>query len=117
MSGVFKSDSGPLSDGYLSRLLARDDFWAFAATVDGRIAGGLTAHTLPLTRAELFEIFIYDIAVRPEYQRRGIGRQLVAVLREQAAIATGNWNPACRRTSGQRSSRIACEHAVRREVS
>jgi aminoglycoside 3-N-acetyltransferase I len=85
MVEVFESDSMPVSDGYLTRLLARDDFWALAATVDGQIAGGLTAHTLPLTRAEVSEIFIYDIAVRPEYQRSGIGRQLVAVLREQAA--------------------------------
>jgi hypothetical protein len=27
--------------------------------------GGLTAHTLPLTRAEASEIFIYGIAVVP----------------------------------------------------
>jgi len=31
------------------------------------------------------EIFIYDIAVRPDRQRRGIGRSLVAHLREAAA--------------------------------
>jgi aminoglycoside 3-N-acetyltransferase I len=85
MANVFEAPCEPLSDGYLARILSREDFWAFAATVDGRIVGGLTAHTLPLTRAEILEIFIYDIAVNPEYQRRGIGRQLVAALREQAA--------------------------------
>jgi hypothetical protein len=34
------------SDGYLTRLLSRDDFWALAATIDGRTVGGLTR---PLT--------------------------------------------------------------------
>ena len=76
-----------LSDVYLSRLLAREDFWAFAASVDRQTVGGLTAHTLQLTRAEASEIFIYDIAVTPQYQRQGIGRQLVAALRTQAEAA------------------------------
>lgn len=80
-------DTEPLGDAYLTRLMVRDDFWAMAAFQDGRLVGGLTAHTLPLTRAETQELFLYDIAVRPECQRQGIGRQLVAALRAQAAAA------------------------------
>ncbi len=87
MAGVFETENEPLSDGYLARLLGRDDFWALAASVDGRIVGGLTAHTLPLTRAEVSEIFIYDLAVLKDYQRQGIGRALVATLRSLAAAA------------------------------
>lgn len=49
--------------------------------------GGLTAHTLPLTRGEISEIFICDLAVVAEHQRQGIGRQLVATLRSLAAAA------------------------------
>jgi aminoglycoside 3-N-acetyltransferase I len=49
------------------------------------IIGGVTAHTLPMTRAESSEIFIYDIAVRDDYQRRGVGRHLMTTLREGAA--------------------------------
>ena len=96
MADVFETDSQPLSGDYLARLLARGDFWAFAAFVDGRIAGGLTAHTLPLTRIEESEVFIYDIAVMPQYQRRGLGRQLVTALRTQAAANGINvvWVPA-----------------------
>jgi aminoglycoside 3-N-acetyltransferase I len=84
MAAVFEIDSEPLSDDYLARILVREEFWALAASVDGRIVGGLTAHTLPLTRAEVSEVFIYDIAVISDYQRQGIGRQLVATLRAEA---------------------------------
>lgn len=96
MAGVFETESRPLSDGYLSRLLVREDFWALAASVDGRIVGGLTAYTLLLTRIEESEVFLYDIAVLPEYQRQGIGRQLVTALRAQASAcgATVVWVPA-----------------------
>jgi aminoglycoside 3-N-acetyltransferase I len=38
-----------------------------------------------MTRAEYSEIFIYDIAVRSEHQRMGIGRRLMEELRAQAA--------------------------------
>jgi aminoglycoside 3-N-acetyltransferase I len=85
IADVFEMDAETLSDGYLRRLLQRDDFWALAAVQEGRLVGGLTAYTLPLTRAEVREVFLYDIAVRPEFHRQGIGRKLVAALRAQAA--------------------------------
>ena len=87
MAEVFETESRALSDEYVSRLLERPDFWALAASVDGTLAGGLTAFTLPLTRREGAEVLLYDIAVRPEYQRQGVGRQLVAVLRTTATAA------------------------------
>jgi aminoglycoside 3-N-acetyltransferase I len=85
MAEVFEEDSEELSDGYIDRLLGREDFWAIAAFADNDIVGGLTAHTLPMTRAQASEIFIYDIAVRSAHQRKGIGRRLIAELRAQAA--------------------------------
>jgi aminoglycoside 3-N-acetyltransferase I len=87
LAGVFETEAEPLGEEYLESLLRKEAFWAFAATMDGRIAGGLTAHTLPMTRTESAEIFIYDIAVVPEHQRKGIGRRLVAALRAAAAAA------------------------------
>jgi aminoglycoside 3-N-acetyltransferase I len=87
MARVFATDADVLSDSYLTRLLDRDDFWALAALVDGQVVGGLTAHTLPLTRAEVSEVFIYDIAVVPDWHRQGVGRQLMSTLRSQAAGA------------------------------
>jgi aminoglycoside 3-N-acetyltransferase I len=87
MARVFATGAEILSDNYLTRLLDRDDFWALAASVDGQLVGGLTAHTLPLTRVELSEIFIYDIAVVPDWQRQGVGRLLMSTLRSEAAGA------------------------------
>ncbi len=85
MAAVFEVPNQPLSASYVERLLARRDFWALAAIRDGELLGGLTAHTLPMTRSESSELFIYDIAVRPDVQRQGIGRALVSVLRQQGA--------------------------------
>ena len=55
-----------------------------AATCDGNVVGGLTAHTLPMTAFEGAEVFLYDIAVDADYRRRGFGRRLVAALRSEA---------------------------------
>lgn len=82
MAAVFGEESAPLSDAYVERLLARRDFWAIAAFDGVEVVGGLTAHTLPMTREEGSEIFLYDIAVREDRQRQGIGSHLVAALRE-----------------------------------
>jgi aminoglycoside 3-N-acetyltransferase I len=93
MAEVFEEECEVLSDAYIDRLLAREDFWAIAA-FDGdrddlgdRIVGGITAHTLPMTRTEISEVFIYDVAVRRDHQRKGVGRHLVGELRELAAAA------------------------------
>lgn len=85
MAKVFEEGSEQLSDAYVDQLLGREEFWAIAAFVDNEIVGGITAHTLPMTRAQASEIFIYDIAVRSEHQRTGIGRRLMAELQTQAA--------------------------------
>lgn len=83
---VFEEEPAPLSDGYLEHLLQRDEFWAVAAFVGDELVGGITAHLLPMTRAEASELFIYDLAVRADWQRHGIGRYLVTAVREQAAV-------------------------------
>ena len=87
MTEVFGEECAQLSDNYLDHLLSRVDFWAIAALVGDEIIGGITGHTLPMTRSESSEVFIYDIAVQAAYQRQGVGRQLVSALRESAAIA------------------------------
>ena len=85
MAEVCGENGGALGDLYLDGLLNRHDFWAMAAFIGDEIVGGVTAHTLPMTRAESSEILIYDIAVRRDQQRQGIGRQLMRGLAEAAA--------------------------------
>jgi aminoglycoside 3-N-acetyltransferase I len=85
MADVFEQDHTALSAPYLDRLLATSEFWALAALRDAELLGGLTAHTLPMTRAEACELFIYDVAVRADVQRQGVGRALVTAVRQQAA--------------------------------
>jgi aminoglycoside 3-N-acetyltransferase I len=87
MAEVFEEEGEPLGDGYLDRLLAREEFWALAALDGDQIVGGLTAHVLPMTSAETAELFIYDVAVRRDRQRSGVGRRLIGDLRERAAAA------------------------------
>ncbi|HEY8091216.1 MAG TPA: GNAT family N-acetyltransferase [Polyangiaceae bacterium] len=87
MAEVFEEEHEALSDAYVARLLASDAMWVLAATSGEDVVGGLTAHTLPMTRSESREIFIYDLAVRPEHQRRGVGRLLVTHLRKLSGEA------------------------------
>ncbi len=90
MAEVFGEDSespksnGPLDDAYVRGLLGRGEFWALVALDEDVVVGGITAHALPMTRSQDTELFIYDLAVRTDRQRRGIGRRLVTELLDQA---------------------------------
>lgn len=84
MSAVFETES-TLDDAWVKQLLARREFFAVAA-LDGEVVlGGVTAHVLPMTRSASSELFVYDLAVKPEHQRRGIGR---ALMKEVRALAS-----------------------------
>ncbi len=87
MAAVFEEEDRPLGAAYLARLLVREETWILVATLGDAVIGGLTAHTLPMTRSETREIFIYDIAVRAEHQRRGVGRLLMSQLTRLAGDA------------------------------
>ncbi len=87
MTTVFAEGGDALSAPYVDALLARPDFWALVALDGADPVGGITAHVLPMTRNEAHELFIYDLAVHPTHQRRGIGRRLVETLCRDAAAA------------------------------
>jgi aminoglycoside 3-N-acetyltransferase I len=84
MVGVFDEEAADLGAAYVAGLLARRDFWAMVALDEREVVGGLTAHALPMTRSPEAELFIYDLAVRTDRQRQGIGRALVRATLDRA---------------------------------
>lgn len=78
---VFEMENFTLpSDSYLQTLLQREGLLFFVATLEGNVVGGLTAHVLPSVYFESSEVYIYDLGVKTSYQRKGIGRKLMASL-------------------------------------
>jgi len=75
-----ESDVG--NDANSLRLLGSNNFIAIAAISENEVAAGLTAYELPMYYSEYSEIFLYDLAVKPEYQRIGIGKRLLQSLKE-----------------------------------
>src|ERR1700677_812649 len=84
MASVFDEGAPDLGATYVETLLARTDFWAMVALDGEEVVAGLTAHALPMTRSPEAEFFIYDLAVRSDRQRRGIGRALVVATLDRA---------------------------------
>ncbi len=71
-----------VDEAYLTGLLEKPSFVVFAAIIDSQIVGGLTGYELPMYYTEGSEMFIYDIAIKPAFQRKGLGKQLLAILKE-----------------------------------
>lgn len=80
----------PPSRDYLRRLLADDKFIALVARVGTQTAGALAAYELVKFEAERSEIYIYDLAVREEYRRRGVATSLIEALKP-IARERGAW--------------------------
>ena len=80
---VFEEDENVIgTEKNLLKLLGNSYFVAMVAFYENEIAGGLTAYELPMYYSDHSEIFLYDLAVRAEYQRMGIGKRLIHALKE-----------------------------------
>lgn len=79
---VFEEHPTIGSEANSLRLLSNSRFIAMVALADNEVAGGLTAYELPKYYSNSSEIFLYDLAVKPKYQRMGIGKSLLQNLRE-----------------------------------
>lgn len=79
---VFEEEPKIRNEAHLLKLLGSDDFIAIVAVSGNEVLGGLTAYELPMVYSESPEIFLYDLAVKPEYQRMGIGKRLIQSLKE-----------------------------------
>jgi len=65
---------------HLQNLLAQKSFLVFAALQDDKVIGGITAYSMTQYYSACDAVFIYDVAVAKNMQRRGIGKKLIAEL-------------------------------------
>lgn len=65
------------SEAHLRKLLNKDSFFAVIAKIEEKIIAGLTVYVLDQYYSERPLAYIYDLAVLEEYQRKGIGKQLI----------------------------------------
>jgi len=79
---VFEEEPKIGSEANSLRLLDNERFIAIVALAENEIAGGLTAYELPMYYSDSSEIFLYDLAVKAEYQRMGVGKGLLQSLKE-----------------------------------
>ena len=79
---VFEDDQPQTSGSRLPALLQKSDFIAYTVLFEQEVIGGLTAYQLTNYYSGTPEIFIYDIAVSPNFQRKGIGKMLLHQIME-----------------------------------
>ncbi|MBL7997818.1 MAG: GNAT family N-acetyltransferase [Candidatus Kapabacteria bacterium] len=83
---VFEWEDFTMPSGdYLLAQLRQQHFHVLVAELDGNVTGALTAFTLQMYSSQQPTVYIYDLGVMPDYQRRGIGRALMVELRRYAA--------------------------------
>ena len=68
------------NQGHLEKLLENDSFFVFVALIDGKVIGGLTSYTLQQYYSDRALVYIYDLAVLTEFQRKGIGKKLISEI-------------------------------------
>lgn len=65
------------SGEHLTRLLSGDSFVAIVARADDKVIAGLTAYVLHQYHSEKPILYVQDLAVLPDYQRKGVGSKLI----------------------------------------
>ncbi|MEO6130740.1 MAG: GNAT family N-acetyltransferase [Saprospiraceae bacterium] len=70
------------NQNHLQNLLDKPDFMVFVALLENKVVGGLTAYILPSVYFSGSDVYLYDLAVKTEHQRKGIGRQIIIELKE-----------------------------------
>jgi aminoglycoside 3-N-acetyltransferase I len=74
------------NDEYFLRLMADPKFIVIVAMLKGEVVGGMTAYELPMYYAESSEVLIYDIAVKPKFHRKGVGKKILTGLKEYCEL-------------------------------
>lgn len=74
------------SESYLQTLLNSDNFFVFAAIQEEKIIGGLTAYVMHQYYSQSPLIYIFDLAVKKEFQYKGIGKKLISANNAYAKL-------------------------------
>lgn len=88
LADVFEIEDFTLpTQAHLKWVLAQPFLKAVAAYVGKEMVGGLTGYVLPQYYSEKPQFYLYDLAVLPTWQRKGVGKALVQHLLEDCSIA------------------------------
>lgn len=95
---------GP-STGHLQLLLGQDTNYLIVAISGNAPVGFLTAYRMPALSCDASMVYIFEIEVASSYQRQGIGKQLINLLKklclesdvEDIWVGTENENVAAKR--------------------
>ena len=84
-AGVFEMGTAEFpSDAHLEVVLQNKTFFSFAASVSDVIVGGATCYILPPYYSTSPHVYIFDLAVLPQFQRLGFGNRLVQAVIEHS---------------------------------
>ncbi|NKB66770.1 MAG: GNAT family N-acetyltransferase [Candidatus Latescibacteria bacterium] len=78
---------------HLQSVLGQETNYLIVASHGSTLTGFLTAYRMPSFTADTALIYLYEIEVAPAYRRRGIGRQMIDLLKElgQSSGAAEIW--------------------------
>lgn len=68
------------NETHLQQLLEKDSFFVFVAMLNDKIVGGLTSYTFMQYYSTLPLVYVFDLAVQTELQRKGIGKMLMSAI-------------------------------------
>jgi|SRR6185312_5765769 len=78
---VFETENFSMPNSeYFQTLLDNDNIIFCVALLGNFVIGGLTAYILPSVYYPSSQVYIYDLAVKPNMQRQGIGQKIIAFL-------------------------------------
>ena len=83
---VSERDGYDASPQHMRRLLQRDEnYLIVAAQPDATPVGFLIAYRVPRVDRDQNMIYLYEIAVRPDCRRQGIGSQMIDLLKHESS--------------------------------
>lgn len=70
------------NEAHLQKLLDKESFFAVVAKTESKVIAGLTVYVLDQYYTQKPLGYIYDLAVLTAYQRKGVGKKLIAFTQD-----------------------------------